>query len=186
MGEAYAHDKSRIRRLMQARRRGLTRTEVERCSAAACERILSLPLFSKARHLVAYSAVDNEIDPVELVEAGRASGKAVYYPSLDSPAPAFARGTGGPAVLEAMDGVVVLVPGVAFDVRGARLGRGRGWYDRVLARHATATRLGLSYDFQVLAALPEEVWDVRVHAVVTEARLIGAACSTLRVDGKED
>jgi 5-formyltetrahydrofolate cyclo-ligase len=78
-----------------------------------------------------------------------------------------------------------VVPGVAFDLRGARLGRGRGWYDRALARYPAGTRLGLAYEFQVVPALPEAPWDVRMHALVTEARLIGEAAGASRAH-KED
>ncbi len=65
------------------------------------------------------------------------------------------------------------MPGVAFDVRGRRLGRGGGWYDRTLAPFDVAWRLGLAFDFQVVPALPAEPWDVGMHAIVTERRVLG-------------
>jgi len=71
--------------------------------------------------------------------------------------------------------VLFLVPGVAFDARGVRLGRGIGWYDRALERHPRSIRVGLAYGFQVVSRLPEAPWDVRMHAIVTEAGLIDAA-----------
>jgi 5-formyltetrahydrofolate cyclo-ligase len=74
-----------------------------------------------------------------------------------------------------VDDVVFLVPGVAFDARGVRLGRGVGWYDRALGRYPRGIRIGLAYEFQVVPSLPEAPWDVRMHAIVTEAGLIGAA-----------
>ena len=180
MGEAYAHDKRLIRRPMEARRRELARADVLRLSAAACERVLRLPAFSMALHVVVYAAIDNELDPAMIAEVSRAAGKAVYYPDVHGEAPGFAREPGRRAALEAVDATLFLVPGVAFDVRGARLGRGRGWYDRALARYPAATRLGLAYDFQVLPALPEAPWDVRMHALVTESRLIGELRDTAR------
>ena len=70
------------------------------------------------------------------------------------------------------EGVVFLVPGVAFDPRGVRLGRGAGCYDRALARHPTALRVGLAYEMQVVPSLPEATWDVPMDAVVTEARVL--------------
>ena len=65
-----------------------------------------------------------------------------------------------------------MVPGVAFDPRGVRLGRGAGCYDRALARHPTALRVGLAYEMQVVPSLPEATWDVPMDAVVTEARVL--------------
>jgi len=183
MGEAYAHEKRLIRRRVVARRRELSRAEVARLSAAACERVLRLPEFAAALQVVAYAAMDNEVDPAMIAEASRGAGKAVYYPRVK--ASEFIRGAEDASTLTAAGlmadeplsqvagAVLVLVPGVAFDPRGVRLGRGRGWYDRVLARYPAATRLGLAYEFQVLPALPEAPWDVRMHALVTEARLIG-------------
>src|SRR5206468_9474683 len=86
-------------------------------------------------------------------------------------------GTGAPGAADlpsgSLDGVLFVVPGVAFDRRGVRLGRGFGWYDRALAEHGRGARIGLGCDFQIVAELPEAPWDIRMHAVVSEARVIG-------------
>jgi 5-formyltetrahydrofolate cyclo-ligase len=68
--------------------------------------------------------------------------------------------------------MVVFVPGVAFDVRGNRLGRGKGWYDRLLEKSGRATFVALAYDFQIVDAVPSEDWDQRVHYLITERRII--------------
>jgi 5-formyltetrahydrofolate cyclo-ligase len=69
--------------------------------------------------------------------------------------------------------LVVFVPGVAFDAAGNRLGRGKGWYDRILARlDDKATLVALSYDFQVVEKVPTEARDRKVHYIVTETKLI--------------
>ena len=140
---------------------------------AACGRVLALPVFAEARHVVLYAAFENELDPSMIAERARADGKSLYYPSGRNERPGFL-GDGPRCGLPGdMDDVVVFVPGVAFDVRGVRLGRGGGWYDRALATCPAATRLGLGYDFQVLEQLPEDPWDVRMHAIVTDTRLLG-------------
>ncbi len=65
---------------------------------------------------------------------------------------------------------LVLVPGVAFDRRGGRLGYGRGFYDRLLARiRPDATRVGLAFDCQVFDAIPQQPHDQRLDRVVTES-----------------
>jgi 5-formyltetrahydrofolate cyclo-ligase len=165
---------------MEARRRELTRADVARLSAAACERVVHLPAFSMALHVVAYAAIDNELDPAVIAEVSRDAGKVVYYPDAAGSEPEFLQDSGHPTPLGAAEAILFLVPGVAFDVRGARLGRGRGWYDRALARHPAGIRLGLAYEFQVVPALPEAPWDVRMHALVTEGRLIGEPPDTAR------
>lgn len=66
---------------------------------------------------------------------------------------------------EAVD--VVLVPGVAFDAQGGRLGWGRGFYDRALARAPGARRVGVCLDSGLVDVVPTEPHDLRMHAVVT-------------------
>jgi 5-formyltetrahydrofolate cyclo-ligase len=61
---------------------------------------------------------------------------------------------------------LVLVPGLAFDVKGNRLGRGRGFYDRILSV-ASGVKCGVAYDFQLLEEVPTEPHDVRVNFVIT-------------------
>ena len=171
MGERYAHDKRLVRERVEAERRGLSRADVVRLSAAACERIVTLPAFVRATRVVAYTALGNELDPAAAVAIARDAGKAVYQPDAGNDGPRFVGSTG--PLVDVDDATVFLVPGVAFDVQGVRLGRGRGWYDRAFACHPAGIRVGLAYDFQVVPALPEAPWDVRMHAVVTESRVVG-------------
>ena len=69
---------------------------------------------------------------------------------------------------------LVIVPGLAFDRTGTRLGMGGGYYDRLLAlpRYRNSVRLGLAYSFQIVDNLPREDWDVPVHAVCTEQGIL--------------
>jgi len=190
MGDTYDQDKRLIRDRLRASRSRLSPGEVARLSAEACARLLGSPVFARVRHIAAYAAADNELDPALLVEAALAAGKNVYLPvksrerfdfvGLPVARPGQEAGgapepPGGPCLPPEADGVVFLVPGVAFDARGVRLGRGIGWYDRALARHPRGIRVGLAYGFQVVPRLPEAPWDVRMHAIVTEAGSIGAA-----------
>ena len=190
MGDTYDQDKRLIRDRLRASRSRLSPGEVARLSAEACARLLGSPVFARACHIAAYAAGDNELDPALLVEAALAAGKNVYLPvtsrerfdfvGLPVARPGQEAGgapepPGGPCLPPEADGVVFLVPGVAFDARGVRLGRGIGWYDRALARHPRGIRVGLAYGFQVVPRLPEAPWDVRMHAIVTEAGSIGAA-----------
>ena len=142
--------------------------------------MLALPDFAAARCVGLYAALGNELDPSRIAEAARAAGKRLYYPGSRGDRPGFVpEGTTEGSPLPSTPGaVLLLVPGVAFDVRGVRLGRGDGWYDRALAQHPDAIRLGLAYEFQMIQRLPEEPWDVRMHTVVTDARLVGEPSPT--------
>lgn len=62
---------------------------------------------------------------------------------------------------------IVLVPGVAFDVSGGRLGYGGGFYDRFFQREPKHPRWGLAYDFQIVKSVPQEPWDRKMDAVIT-------------------
>jgi 5-formyltetrahydrofolate cyclo-ligase len=66
---------------------------------------------------------------------------------------------------------LVLVPGMAFDLSGNRLGRGRGFYDRMLAQ-ASGVKCGVGYDFQLLEKIPTEPHDARVNFILTPSRCV--------------
>jgi 5-formyltetrahydrofolate cyclo-ligase len=158
---------------MQERRAALTPVEVARASARACDRVFALAAFAAARHVVVYAAMGNELDPRPIAERALAAGKDVYYPRPPGEPAGFASRRGTVPLAGNAIGVLFVVPGVAFDPRGARLGRGGGWYDRALGAPPGGIRVGLAFDFQVLPVLPEAPWDVRMHAVVTDERLLG-------------
>ena len=80
MGDTYDQDKRLIRDRLRASRSRLSSGEVARLSARACARLLASPVFARARHIAAYAAADNELDPALLVEAALAAGKNVYLP----------------------------------------------------------------------------------------------------------
>lgn len=73
-----------------------------------------------------------------------------------------------PEAEELMDGTLWLIPGVAFDNNGNRLGRGCGYYDRLLQRHPGGFTAGVCRECQILPEIPAMEWDIRMDAVVTE------------------
>jgi 5-formyltetrahydrofolate cyclo-ligase len=66
---------------------------------------------------------------------------------------------------------LVLVPGIAFDANGNRLGRGRGFYDRILS-HASGVKCGVAYDFQLVEKIPVEPHDAKINFIVTPNRCV--------------
>jgi 5-formyltetrahydrofolate cyclo-ligase len=66
---------------------------------------------------------------------------------------------------------LVLVPGMAFDLKGNRLGRGKGFYDQILAQ-ASGIKCGVAYDFQLLESIPTEAHDARVSFISTPSRCV--------------
>ncbi|MEU6575460.1 5-formyltetrahydrofolate cyclo-ligase [Streptomyces sp. NPDC046805] len=191
------------RREFLAVRSRLTAGVVEEAGAALAERALELPELTGAHTVAAYVSVGSEPGTRALLDALRARGVRVLLPALlpdndldwgsytgeDSLVrvqhggkmalfePAGERL--GPDAVTSAD--VVLLPGLAVDAHGMRLGRGGGSYDRVLARleraGARPALVVLLYDTEVVARVPAEAHDRPVDAVVTPSgvRRFGAA-----------
>ncbi|MFJ2111339.1 MULTISPECIES: 5-formyltetrahydrofolate cyclo-ligase [unclassified Streptomyces] len=181
--------KAALRRELLAARRLLSGEDVRTAASVLARRALDLPELSGARTVAAYVSVGREPGTRALLDTLRARGVRVLLPVLLTDndldwavyegteglvragrgllEPAGAR-LGPQAVLEAE---TVLLPGLAVDGRGMRLGRGGGSYDRVLARLARAgaapALIVLLYANEVVARVPEEPHDHPVRAVVT-------------------
>lgn len=186
MGQQDDEERSRLRAVLRAERGRLPRPLAASLAATACDRVLELPFWASARGVAAYAANADEIDPAPLVAAALEAGKAVYFPRRVGDGLDFLRATPdelhpashgllepveGEPLVGSAPGIIFIVPGLAFDERGMRLGRGAGCFDRALPRFAGAVRIGLAYEFQILPFLPEAPWDVRMDTVVTDARV---------------
>ncbi|MEU5594550.1 5-formyltetrahydrofolate cyclo-ligase [Streptomyces sp. NPDC020298] len=182
-----------LRREFLTVRGRLTPDDVREAATALAGRALELPELAHARVVAAYVSVGSEPGTLALLDALRARGVRVLLPVLlpdnDLDWGVYA-GEGslarvqhggkmallepsgqrlGPDAVTAAD--AVLLPGLAVDTRGMRLGRGGGSYDRVLARleraGADPALVVLLYDAEVVERVPEEPHDRPVHAVVT-------------------
>lgn len=180
--------KERLRSELLEKRRSLSFEEVFALSAAVQKRFLESAFWGRSDKLCLYSGFRNEVLTDEVFQKAAAEGKQVYYPALAANKRLLFRRvtelkelTRGsyeilePAAGEAADPATfdcIVVPGAAFDEKGARLGYGKGYYDAALAG-LKSDIVALAYEFQVLKeAIPVEAHDVRVTAIVTEKRLI--------------
>lgn len=74
--------------------------------------------------------------------------------------------------IEDIDNIeLIIVPGIAYDNRGNRVGRGKGYYDRLLSR-TKATKIGIGYDFQLVDEIDSEPHDITMDIVITDSRII--------------
>jgi 5-formyltetrahydrofolate cyclo-ligase len=156
--------KKELRDIMRQRRQALTADEVRAASERCCAH--AAPLVHGVVAL--YAAVRGEIDP-SLLHINDA-----VWPRVEGEHIRFCEGPLQPGKFDIPEPTgrerrpdVVLVPGVAFDRRGHRLGYGRGYYDRALAASPGARRIGLCHSFQLVEALPEESHDEPVDYIVT-------------------
>lgn len=184
-------EKRRLRAALSARRLRVEPAAGEAAAARAADRLAASEHFNARPRLALYAALPDELPTRALYERGRRAGKRLLWPRVvrggrlefaacarwedlepgryGVPAPPAA----SPAVaLGAQD--LLLVPAVAFDREGRRLGRGRGYYDRALAATEGALAVAVGYDFQLVEAVPTEPHDRRVDAILTEARWLAA------------
>jgi 5-formyltetrahydrofolate cyclo-ligase len=178
--------KDSLRREALDRRKDYVRTlgDAERTTL---ERQLGAHLTSflaNAKVVAGYSALGSEISPVWAMEEARAVGAIAAYPAFGNPAEPFRFlgadptcvgpfGLSQPPLSAAeVEPDLVLVPLVAIDRRGTRVGRGKGHYDRVLAplRRSEARLIGIGWDFQLIDEdVPSDPWDVPLDAFVCPA-----------------
>lgn len=154
-------------------------------SASAQQRLAAAALASEARVIALYRALPSECGTAALAAQLEASGRDVCYPvtTPDGRELSFRRGagvfvsgalgieepTGNPVPLDAIDAIVV--PAIAVDERGGRVGRGRGHYDATLAR-CRATSIALVFESQLVPRVPLCEHDRPVRAICTESRLV--------------
>ena len=193
-GASKEETKQALRTAALSQRNSLSRAESLLRSRVIQAKALELPHYFACRSVALYSAVQNEVCTNDILTHALKIGKKVFYPRVGQdnsvaffqvlsaaelhvdrfgiPAPARVTLLSEPEY----EGLMVFVPGVAFDQQGNRLGRGQGWYDRLLKQVGQKpTVAALAYEFQIVEAVPTDLWDQRVHYVITERRVINCA-----------
>lgn len=179
--------KAEIRAQMRKLRAAVNADTRRAASQAITATLLARPEFALANEVACFLSLPQEIDTAALLAACHAQGKRVCVPAWDAankayvlvrlqPATPLVEGPHGvpePAAPKAVDPLtvdLVIVPGMAFDHRGGRLGYGKGYYDRILATcRPTCCKIGVGYAWQVVeGALPLSGHDVCLDLVVTE------------------
>jgi 5-formyltetrahydrofolate cyclo-ligase len=156
-------------------------------------RLLQLPAWQEADTILTYVSFSPEVDTHKIIEEALRLGKRVVVPCVDPKgietalselrsrgdlAPGPLRGILEPAEafripVDPSEIELALVPGVAFDRKGGRLGLGGGYYDRLMPKMKNAFRLGLAFSVQLhVGTLPLESHDVPIDVILTEKELI--------------
>ena len=179
--------KQRLRREMLAERRSLSAAAIKMGSEAIAAYFCAWPAYQAAKVVMLYLAMSDEPQTAALIEHAWQAGKTVAVPlmgdrygfmeaaalecwddlttgrlGLKMPDPMKARRL-DPAAID-----LIVVPGVAFDPAGRRLGMGAGYYDRFLPQATRACRLGLAWSIQVAEEVPADEFDVRMDYLLTE------------------
>lgn len=186
----------KLRQHLRQQRRTLSPSQQKQAAHTLARHLAREPFFRRARHLAAYLATDGEIDPGELLGLARRQGRRIYLPHLKSRTHmVFKTWSGSSHLVKSYLGILesagsthptrpvrqldlILIPLVAFDRHGHRLGRGGGFYDRALAGLRQRQQLrrpwlvGLAHDLQEADTLRTQFWDVPLDAVVTPTRIL--------------
>jgi 5-formyltetrahydrofolate cyclo-ligase len=181
--------KRSLRRLMLEQRRALSVSEVEGHSLRIIRTFMDSDEFSRARTLALYAPIHNEVDTAVLQRQALLAGKQVVYPVVHGNTLAFRRILAASDLVKGAFGIdepgeatsvcplenvdIFIIPGVAFDMEGRRIGYGKGFYDRTLHRMEGGGRfVGFCYDFQLVDEIVGEPHDVTMDLVFTETRVI--------------
>jgi 5-formyltetrahydrofolate cyclo-ligase len=182
--------KRSLRQQILARRRALSHDQWLESSRSAQQLLMSLEQFARAGCVALYAPTHNETDTAGILEAAFAAGKKVLYPAVCGDRIVFRQVEGLQSLAQGTFGILepcptgidlhadepdlIVVPGVAFDLSGHRIGYGKGYYDRFLQHPGrTAHLVGLCHDFQLIGeAIPAEVHDIRMEIVVSDRRIV--------------
>lgn len=174
--------KKELRKLIRQRKAEHTAKEKAEMSARICRQVLTDPHWAKANTVFLYHALTDEVDTTMLIDAAMQEGKTVLLPVIDGDDLRLkihtgATQTGSYSIQEPIgeeftcykEITLSIVPGMAFDKKGNRLGRGRGFYDRTLPKLAEAYKIGLCFPFQLLESIPCEAYDIKMDAVLYDS-----------------
>jgi len=183
--------KKQLRAQLRAQRRSVPDLEIREKSRAVAEWVIGSKEFDRAGTVALYRACFGEVDTDDIFNAAKSAGKSLLYPHTDKANTALRFGVVGSLdrmepgewgipepprgtqwiPVERID--LLVMPGVAFDRLGGRLGMGGGYYDRVLAKFSEGVvRMGIAYDFQVVDSVPMDENDKRVDCLVTETGIL--------------
>lgn len=187
--KASAMGKQIIREAVFRSRQQLVSSDHVRLSRQVQDRFLDQPYFQQAQTLGLYSAIRHEVATDRVCAIALRRAKQLHYPRVvgddlhfcqiaaaDELHPGsfgVSEPVAGAACIAMEDLDLLVVPGVAFDAYGHRLGYGKGFYDRYLAtRPSSLVTVGFAFEFQLFERLPVEVHDQPLDYIVTESRVI--------------
>lgn len=174
-------NKQALRAQIREKKRAMTEEEIVSRSMALTEKFLSTDAYRQAKTVYGYLSYNQEVRTGPLLAQALKDGKAVAVPKVCGEEMRFILMTDLDAVAKGYAGIpepiadgpiaqdptaLVLMPGLAFDRQGRRLGYGGGFYDKFLAAEPNHPKIALCYDFQLLPALETDSHDIPVDLVI--------------------
>lgn len=180
--------KAALRTEMRLKLREIPAAERVTESRRACELLKQQKIWREAGSILFYAPMASELDVWPLVPDAQAGGKSILLPRFDAEQNCYVachikdsdkdiqsgqfniREANPICAINSLKRLdLILVPGIAFDLSGNRLGRGKGFYDRMLAKIAGAT-CGVAFDQQIVTQIPVEPYDIRLSCILTPTR----------------
>ncbi len=185
--------KNEIRQKLKKLRAQMPAAEVAEKSVKAAQLFLQSDFYRTANQIMLYMKLGNETDTSNIISRAFADGKRLIFPVTEQKTgiitPVYAEEKtvfkkGNFSVLEPVDAEkadiskidVIIVPGVAFDKTGGRIGFGKGCYDRLL-KNINAVKIGCCYEFQICEHIPCDEHDIKMDFIITENGIIN--CNNL-------
>lgn len=182
-------NKKVIRKQMLLKRKSLPKDTYAKASKTINQQILSLSTYKKSKKIGLYMGFNNEINLNEVWQNALQNSKSCFFPRVQDARNMhfykaedlndFIKNKWGileplaktedylaPSALE-----IIILPLVAFDITGHRIGMGAGYYDKALQNCGSTTLVGVGYEFQKVASINAETWDIKLDIMITEKEI---------------
>ncbi len=181
--------KAELRVSLLSQREALSPDTIAYASKKVCRTLSEHPHIQKAQSIAAYLPFKNELNPWHFIHDCLHQKKNIYIPRYNpennsyslaqlTEKTVFVKGKygipepGHKSLTLSMEQALTaieawVIPGVAFDKTGARLGMGKGYYDRFL-NNSTGLKIGICFRFQYLESIPQDDWDVKMDTIFSE------------------
>ena len=175
-------DKKELRKLIRQRKRQFSDSQLQELSFAVTESLVAHPRIKEAKVVMAYCSLADEVYTRSLIDKLRAMGKIVVLPVVlddtrmevriyndanDLKEGAYGISEPAGRRYDEIENIeVAIVPGMAFDKDGHRLGRGKGYYDRFLSQIPYIYKIGVCFGFQLLDNVPSAEYDIIMDEVI--------------------
>jgi 5-formyltetrahydrofolate cyclo-ligase len=183
--------KKEIRSTILKKRHSMLFSEVVEKSERIKEQVFHMDEFKDAKTILFYVSYDNEVYTHEMIKESLERKKHVVVPKIDKNSRTILCSSltkwddlvaGAYNILEPRQECLkevspesidlIVIPGIAFDCQGNRIGHGMGYYDKLLKKKINGQHLGLAFEFQIVERILSEKHDVQVEKIVTEKRII--------------
>lgn len=182
--------KTSIRSKALQLRKQLSERELAENSQSICKYLLDRAWYTSAKEILVYAAIQNEVVLDLFVEIAFKEGKQLYFPKVSGDSMEFYRMYALDELTEGAfhvpeppetnprwmpsdrtaseESTIILVPGVAFNGQGFRIGYGKGYYDRYLSRYPELFPIGIAHELQIFPAWDQDTYDIPMKRIITE------------------